>query len=190
MPSKFLVNVSYDKINQNREIELINLNKAFKNELVYSEDEIKKYFNENKDNYKLIYKSGKFLELNPEKLVGNSDFNDLYFKKLDEIDDLVMEGESLENIIKKYNLNEANSFKINKSGENINLDKNKDISKNLVNMIFKINDTDPTILVEDDNKYFIVQLAETENIEKNISDTKVRNEIISDLVNSKKRKLT
>jgi len=190
LPSKFLINVSYDRINQNREIELINLNEVFKNQLKFSEIDIKKYFDDNINKYKVVYKSGNFLELNPEKLVGNSDFNDLYFKKIDEIDDLIIEGENLENIIKKYNLNKATSYSINEFGENVDLTKNKNISQNLVNMIFKISADDPTILVEDNNNYYIAQLIKTENIEKNINDINVKKKILTDLKNIKKKRLT
>ena len=190
LPSKFLINVSYDRINQNREIELINLNEVFKNQLKFSEIDIKKYFDDNINKYKVVYKSGNFLELNPEKLVGNSDFNDLYFKKIDEIDDLIIEGENLENIIKKYNLNKATSYSINEFGENVDLTKNKNISQNLVNMIFKISADDPTILVEDNNNYYIAQLIKTENIEKNINDINVKKKILTNLKNIKKKRLT
>ena len=55
MPSKFLVNKSYNKINQKRNVQLIDLNKIFNNELNFSESEIKSYFEINKEEYKEIY---------------------------------------------------------------------------------------------------------------------------------------
>ena len=56
MPSKFLVNVSYDKINQKRNIQLINLDDLFKKEFNFSEEQIKSHYENNKDDYKEIYK--------------------------------------------------------------------------------------------------------------------------------------
>ena len=95
IPSKFLVNIIYNKINQKRNIDVINLNDIFKKEFNFSENQIKLYFENNKDNYKEIYKSVKFLELSPKKLTGNDEFNDLFFKKIDEIDDMIIQGKNL-----------------------------------------------------------------------------------------------
>ena len=50
LPSKFLVNASYDKINQKRNIQLINLNDLFEKELNFSETKIKAYYENNRDN--------------------------------------------------------------------------------------------------------------------------------------------
>ena len=56
VPSKFMVNNIYNKINQKRKIELINLNDVFVKNLTLTEDKIKSYFEKNKDKYIEIYK--------------------------------------------------------------------------------------------------------------------------------------
>ena len=63
---KILVNMAYDKINQKRNIELINLNDIFKKKINFSEDQIKSYFKNNKNKFKETYKSVKLIELNPK----------------------------------------------------------------------------------------------------------------------------
>ena len=60
--AKFLVNLTYDSINQKRFIELINLNDVFKKKLIFTEDQIRIYFENNKDKYNQIYKSVKLLD--------------------------------------------------------------------------------------------------------------------------------
>ena len=180
-PSKFLVNISYDKINQKRVIELINLNDVFKIQLNFSEDQIKTYFENNKNKYNKIYKSVKLLELSPKKLVDNNEFNDLFFKKIDEIDDLIFGGEKLNYIIQKFNLEKPNSFTINELGKDINSKMNKKITKDLIEKIFNIKEIEPTVLIEDKNKYFIVELVKTESIQKGIGDDFIKKEILLDL---------
>jgi len=96
--------MAYDKINQKRNIELINLNDIFKKKINFPENQIKSYFENNKNKYKEIYKSIKLIELNPKKLVGSEEFNDTYFKKIDEIDYMLIEGKNLEDIIQNFNL--------------------------------------------------------------------------------------
>ena len=51
LPSKFIVNTTYNKINQRRNIELINLNDIFIKEFNFSENQIKSYYKDNQDNY-------------------------------------------------------------------------------------------------------------------------------------------
>ena len=92
---KFLVNNSYNKINQKRNIQFINLNDFFKNKFNFSEKQIINYYENNKDNFKEIYRSIKIIELNPKTVSGNDEFNDVYFKKIDEIDDLIFQGEKI-----------------------------------------------------------------------------------------------
>ncbi len=186
-PSKFLVNISYDKINQKRAIELINLNDVFKKQLNFSENQIKTYFENNKDKYTEIYKSVKLLELNPKKIVDNGEFSDLFFKKIDEIDDLIIKGENLNYITQKFNLEKPNLLTINEFGKDNNSKTIGGITKNLLKKIFNLNEEEPTVLIEDNNKYFIVEFNKTENIQKNIEDELVKKRIILDL--SKKTKI-
>jgi len=187
-PSRFLVNISYDKINQERDIEFINLDDVFKKKLNFSENEIQTYFENNKNKYTKIYKSIKLLELSPEILVDNNEFNDLFFKKIDEIDDLIFGGEKLNYIIQKFNLKEASSFTINESGEEINSKMNTKIPKQLVKKIFNIEEIEPIILTEDQNKYFIIELVKTESIQKGYEDDLIKKDIVLDLSKETKRK--
>ena len=189
LPPKFLVNISYDRINQKRTIELINLNDVFIKQLNFSENQIKNYFENNKDKYTEIYKSLKLLELNPKKIIGNDEFTDLFFKKIDEIDDFIIRGENLDYIVQKFNLEKPNFFTINVSGKNNDSKVIETISKSLAKKIFNLDETEPTVLIEDNNKYFIVELYKTENIQKNIKDESTKNEIRSDLGKETKRKL-
>ena len=188
-PSKFLVNISYDKINQKRAIELISLDEVFEKQLNFSDDQVKMYFENNKDKYTKVYKSVKLLELSPKKLVDNNELNDLFFKKIDEIDDLIFGGEKLNYIIQKFNLEKPNSFTIDELGKDINSKMNKKITKDLIVKIFNIEEIEPTILIEDKDKYFIVELVKTESIQKDYRGDLIKKEILLDLGKKTKRRL-
>ena len=188
VPPKFLINASFNKLNQKRNIQLINLNNVFDKKLNFTENEINTYFKNNKSKYSKIYKSIKFIELKPENLVNDSEFTDLFFKKIDEIDDLVIEGKNFNSIIQKFNLEIPNLYTIDEAGKNI---ENKIIiknSKNLINKIFEIDEFAPTILLEDKNNYFLIELVKSENIEMNIANESVKNKIKIDLGQTSKRK--
>jgi len=188
-PGKFLVNSAYNRINQKINIQLINLNNIFVKELSFSENQIKSYYEKNKEDYKQIYKSVKILELDPNALSGNVEFNETYFKKIDEIDDIIFQGESLDHIVTKFNLAKPNAFTINDLGNDINLKKVKSISEDLIKKIFGISDSEPTALIESNNKYFIAEIVKTEKIESKLTDGALREKILIKLKMKKKREL-
>ena len=189
IPSKQMVNIAYDKINQKRKIELINLNEIFKKKTNFTEDQIKSYFDSNINKYKEIYKSIKLIELNPKQLVGSEEFNDGYFKKIDEIDYMLIEGKNLEDIIQSFNLKKARSLTLNASGEDVNLKAINNISKNLAKAIFNSSDEESTTLIEIKDKYFIVEIIKTEEIQRSIESASVKNDIILNLEIKNKRKM-
>jgi peptidyl-prolyl cis-trans isomerase D len=187
-PSKSMVNVIYDKINQKRNIQAINLNDIINKKLKFSEDEIKSFFDQNRDKFIDIYKSIKFIELNPKNLTGNNEISDLFFQKIDEIDDLIVGEENLDSILNKYDLGAAaiTTFK------ELDMENNsKEINKfplRLIKNVFAINETEPTILIADKNKYFIVEVIKTENIQRKINDEVVRKNILENLEIQTRRK--
>jgi peptidyl-prolyl cis-trans isomerase D len=189
LPSKYLVNKTYNKINQKRNIDLINLNDVFNKKINFSENEIKSYFENNKNKYKDTYKSIKLIELNPKKLIGSDEFNDSYFKKIDEIDYMIIEGKNLEDIIQKFNLEEARSITLNKTGKDMNLKSINYISIDLAKSIFNVGDIDSISLIEEKDKYFIVKVIKTEEVQKKIENETVRKDIFLNLENEVKRKL-
>jgi len=189
VPSKFIVNATYNEINQKRNIELINLNKIFKKNLNFTENEIKSFYEKNINLYKEIYKTIKILELNPKNLTGMDIFNDLFFKKIDEIDDLIMQGKKLDEIAKDYNLEKASIYTINKNGKNINSIEVDKIQKNLIKDIFSIQDSDPIVIVEKKDKFFIIEILKSESLGQSLENENLKKKVITDLKNERKRKV-
>ena len=188
-PPKFIVNNSYNKINQKRNIQLINLEHIFIQDYDFSEKEIKSYYDDNNNKYKEIFKSVKILVINPKMLIEANEYNDLFFKKLDELNDAIGEGKSFNQIINNYNLQGDNTYKINKDGKNINSEIIKNIPKNLIKNIFSLEDSESLAFVEIDDKFFIVELLKTESVQKDIKVKEVRKNIIENLQMKVKRKV-
>ena len=118
IPSNFLINKMYDNINQKRNIEYFNLENIVKNKYTFSKKEVENYYNIKKENFIETYKSFEYIKLEPKILSGTTEFNDSYFKKIDEIEDFVAQGKSLDFIIKKFDLKNPKKLSINRSGEN------------------------------------------------------------------------
>ena len=189
VPSKFLVNIVYDKINQKRNIEVINLNDVFDKKLNFSKNQIESYFIQNKDAYKVIYKSIKFIKLYPKNLTGSDEFTDLFFQKIDEIDDLIVEGKNLDFLLNRFNLESPALVTFNKLDQNKNSGTDTDFPNELIKKVFDINEIEPTVLIEHKNKYFIIEVTKTENVQRKITDQSVKKEILLNLKKQTKRKL-
>ena len=183
------VTVTYDKINQKRNIEVINLNDVFEKKFNFSDNQIESYFDQNKDAYKTIYKSIKFIVLNPKNLTGNDEISDLFFQKVDEIDDLIVEGENLDFLSNKFNLESSTSVTFNELNQNKNFESDTHFPNELIKKVFDIDDLEPTVLIEHENKYFIVEVTKAENIQRKVTDQSVKKEILLHLEKQSKRKL-
>ena len=181
--------MSYDKINQKRNIEVINLNNVFEKKFSFNENQIESYFNQNKDTYKIIYKSIQFIKLNPKNLTGDDEFTDLFFQKIDEIDDLIFEGKNLDFLLNRFNLASATSATFNEFDQDGKSETDTHFPNKLIKKIFDIDQIEPTVLIEHDNNYFIVELTKTENIQRKVTDQSVKKEILLNLKKQTKRKL-
>jgi len=113
----------------------------------------------------------------------------LYFKKIDEIEDLIFQGRNLDFISKKYKLEPIKLFTFNEHGKDKELNLVERFPQDLIKNIFEINESSPTILIESKDMYFIAELSKTEKVKKKFSDQSVKDDILKKLSNIKKRKI-
>ena len=189
VPSEFMVNTNYNKINQKRYIQLINLDHVFEKEYNFSDNEIKSYYENNIDKYNEVFKSIKLLEINPNMLTGTNEYNDLFFKKLDEIYDDIASGEKMNSIVTQYNLEKETTFILNEKGQNINYEIIKNIPDYLIKNIFSLDNSEPTALIEAEDKFFILEIIKSEKIQKKIQNEEVKKNIKENLQKKVKIKL-
>jgi len=103
-PPSFLVKNTYDYQNKKLIVQAISLNHLYKKEQDFDETSIKRYIDDNRDNLKEDFISIRFASINPSSLVDSKEFNELFFEKIDEIENLIINGSNYEKIIKNYNL--------------------------------------------------------------------------------------
>jgi len=187
VPSEFMVNINYNKINQKRYIQLIDLDKVFEKKYNFSDNEIKIYYENNIDKYNEVFKSVKLLEINPNMLTGTNEYNDLFFKKLDEIYDGISSGKKMDSIINQYNLEKETTLTLNEKGQNKNYEIIKSIPKYLIKDLFSLDSSEPTVLLEIKDKFFIIEIIKSENIQKKIQNKDVQKNIKENLQTKVKR---
>jgi len=189
VPSEFLINQDFNKVNQKRYVQIINLNEAYAKDTVFSDKEIQSYYFDNKDKFKNIFKFFKFINLNSKNLTNNDDYTDLFFKKIDEIDDLIVEGKNLNFIIEKYNLQQPSEILANKDGINKKGIKINNFPYKLLENVFSIENDDSAVLMLHEDQYYVVELTKTEKTYKDITDPSIVEVINSDLKRDKRKKL-
>ena len=184
-PPSFLVKNIYDYQNKKLTVQAISLNRFYKKEQDFDEVSIKKYINDNQDNLKEDFISIRFASINPLSLVDSKEFNELFFEKIDEIENLIINDANYEIIIKNYNLNVTTIKLINKDGNNENGILQENINQDLINKIFelKFKKVKDINLLEYENEYALVVIDEIKNSIPNITSKKFKEKIIRGLIN-------
>ncbi len=170
----FIVKDLFIKENKSKEISVIDLQEVYSKKEI-KQDEIEKFYNNNKNFFKDRFISFKYLELLPITLIGKNDYEKEYFDKIEKIENDILDGKVYEEIasfdlqnIKKIDL--INSKSQMKDGKNIK------INSELLKEIFKINTKNTPTFISLNNKFFIAEVTEEENnilelSNKNVLDT-------------------
>ena len=160
-------------------IQYLELNQIINN-INFTELEIKAYYDENKSNLLSDeYREFEFLVLDVNNLgEGN---NDLFFKKISEIENNILENKNFLEIAEKYNLNNKNAFTINKSGYLINAEKSADLDQKIIEKLFNLNDNFKTDLVETKGKFYLLTLKKIILPKTLLLNEKTKKLIINDM---------
>ena len=176
----FIINDFYKKENRIKEIEFIDLNKIYSQKKITDED-IQKFYKENKDLFKEKFISFQYLKLLPEYITQKKDFDEGYYKKLDQIENDILDGEKFNTIvsgneknIKKMGL--VNSRKTKEDGTKI-----KEINDDLFNKIFLIEEKNSPQFINFNNDYYVVELLDQKNITLTLKDKDLRRTIEAQL---------
>ena len=97
---KFIIEKVYKNQNNKLEIEYINLKSQYKKKEQFTNQEIQEFIKNNENSLKEQYIDFSYVKLTPKNLTGNNDFDNLFFKKIDEIENKVSNKYSFEDIIK------------------------------------------------------------------------------------------
>ena len=100
----FLIKKLYEEENRKLEIDYINLNTFYKKKDSFTDNDIKKFLEENKDNLKVEYIDFDYSIINPKNLVGVDEFNQAFFDKIDQIEIDISNELPFESIVTNFDL--------------------------------------------------------------------------------------
>ena len=177
---EFLIKKEFENENQIKTIQYLDLDNLYKNYSV-PKDEIKKTYESNKNLFSQDFKKINYVELLPSNLTGQKEYNETYFKKIDEIENSILDGVKMKNFIQEFNLTitnleEANRLKKNKDGKDL-----ENINNELFLKIFNSKDLNKPGLINISNKYFLAEIISVKKVSRDLKDKQIKDAIVSQL---------
>ena len=170
---EMLVNKEYRKENQTKKIQYINLDK-YHSKNIPTEKSKKELYERNKSVFFTEFKSIRYAKITPEKITGDKDYNEAFFKQLDEIENNVLDGQSFEEALKNFNLESISVKKINANKEDENKIKVKNLSDDLFKKIYNLRTVQSPEIVNLNNNYYLVEIYKIEKKNRTIDDPEVQ----------------
>ena len=175
----FLINKEFQNENQNKTIQYLELDDLYKNKK-FTDEEIKKIYDENKQFLVREFKKINFVELLPSNLTGQPEYNEAYFKRIDEIENGILDGKKVNDFAQEFNLslktiNETDRNKKNKSGQDI-----IKLEDGLFERMFNV-EANKASLINLNNKYFLSEVESINQITRDLEDEEIRDAITSQL---------
>ena len=177
---EILVKKEYRKENQTKTIKYIDLeNYHSKNKP--SEKSKKELYEKNKDIFFTEFKSFRYAEIEPEKIIGEKDYNEPFFKQLDKIENNILDGQSFDDTVKINNLKVVSLEMINAKKENENKKKAENLSDNLFKKIYNLKSSKAPEIINVNSKYYIAEISEIEKRNRPFSDPEVQESLNTQL---------
>ena len=177
---EFLIEKEYANENQIKTIQYLELDSLYKNYFI-PEEEITKTYESNKSLFTQDFKKINYVELMPNNLTGQKEYNESYFVKIDEIENAILDGGKMNDFVKEFDLsiivlNDVNRLKKDKEGKDI-----PKISNYLFTKIFNAKVLNRPKLININNKYYLSEVLNVDKITRTLDDKEIKKAIVSQL---------
>ena len=169
----YLQNKIYINENKKINIQYYDLEYAYDKDI--SDVEINNYIIENEENLKEAYIDFSYAKVEPSNLIEINEFNEDFYKKIDEIENDILNDVSLEDIARnnEIKLQKRNNFKF------VNED---DVFKE----IYENKDKKEIVLKDKDNYFLLYQVTKINNLLPNKNNTSFRDKVKNRILLKKK----
>ena len=144
---RFLVNKYFKEKNRKLDIDYINLDKFYKKKDAFTSEEIEIFVDENSDKLKQDYIDFSYAILTPKNLTGLEEFNQIFFDKIDDIENKISKNIDFKTIVNELNITPT----IKKNY--INLENKETIENKIYN-----SRKDKIEILEDKGSYILYQI--------------------------------
>ena len=168
-----LVHKEFKKENQSKTIKYIDL-EQFHSKNKPSNKSKKELYEKNKDIFFTEFKTIRYVEIDPEIVSGSKEYNENFFKKLDDLENNILDGQSLEDTAFNNNLEIITIKKINAKKEDENKKKIKNIPDNLFEKMYNLNSSQSPAVLNTGKKYYLAEISNIEKKERPFDDIEVQ----------------
>ncbi len=170
---EILVNKEFKKENQTKQIKYINLDN-YHSKTILSEESLKELYERNKQVFIDEFKSLRFAEITPEKISGSKEYNEIFFKQLDRIENNLLDGISFDETVQNNNLKIILIKNVNTNKEDENKKKIKSISDELFKKIYDLKSSKSPEIINLNSKYFIAEISSIKKKNRPLTDPDVQ----------------
>ena len=166
-------------INENKKVNVDFLDLDLVHEKTVTNAEIDEFIKNNQEILKIDFIDLSYAKITPQNLIEIDEFNDEFFKKIDEIENSILNGSKLKEINEIYNLkiNEINNFVLN------------DNSDEVLQEIYSKRNEDKIQLIDKNDYYLIFEISNIIKKIPNVNDTDFIESIKKNVVLKKKFEL-
>ena len=172
---EFLINKFYKENNKKLDIEYIDLSTFYKQNEMFTDNDINFFVEENAEKLKQDYIDFSYVEISPKNLIGVEEFNQAFFDKIDDIENQISKNTDFKTIVKNLNMSPTivSSY--------INLDDKKIIE----NMIYNSR-KDKIEILENNGTYVFYNIDNSSSRIPNLENIIFKNQIRNLLFQQKK----
>ena len=170
----FLSNKVYANKNKEVEIDYFDLDAVYNTET--TEIEIDQFIEDNEENLKEELINFSYSKITPLNLIEIDEFNNDFFKKIDEIENIILNGSNIEDIKKKYNL----------KLEYINNYNDDEQNNKILNEIYQKRNEDKIQLIDKNDYFLLYEISKINKILPSKSNSKFIDRVKKNLVLKKK----
>ena len=169
----FLVDKLYINENKKVKINYIDLEKVY--DLSISDKDVDNFINENRENLKNEFLDISYTKITPKSLLDINDFNNEFFKIIDQIDNAILNEKNIDEISREFDLKLVNREKLSEYDED-------EISK----VVLKNKDKDKIQLIDKNDYFLLFEIRKVERILSNKNNKKFVDKIKNTIVLKKK----
>ena len=170
----FLNNKIYISKTKEVEIDYLNLDTVY--DTATSETEINQFIKDNEENLKEELIDFSYAKIIPSNLIEIDEFNNEFFKKIDDIENSILNGSNIEDIKKKYNL----------KLEYLNNYNNDDEENEILKEIYQKKNDDKIQLIDKNDYYLLYEISKIKKILPSKSDLNFIKRVKENLILKKK----
>ena len=172
---KFFVNKLLENENKKLKLNFVDLEKFYKKKSEFDNKEIAKFIDENREKLKVNYLNFEYSIINPQNLTGEDEFSQIFFDKIDEIENSILNGISFNDIISEFDLNKTviNNYRYSEN------------SNEIEKKIYEFRDSNFDIFDNKEN-FVIYKIKNIEERKPDINDEETKNEILNLIVQKSK----